>query len=378
MPQLTQTSPIDLVIERQQHGQIAVAESWQQLPEPADIRPSWDRVEGMLLGLAIGDALGNTTESMNPRERKLWFGNVQDYLPNPYAYDRCVGLPSDDTQLTFWTLEVILEHGRLEYSALAKAFAADYLFGCGRTMRRFLEAYESGKELWSCGQPRAGNGALMRIAPVLIPHLASPSQALWADTLLAASLTHNDFTSNGSCVGLVSLLWDLLVSSSTPEPGWWIERFAHNCRLVEGEALLHSGVPTGSYSGPLWRFVEQQVTEALVENRSALEVATRWRSGAYLLEAVPTLLFILARHAHDPEQAILHAVNETWDNDTIAACVGAAVGALHGSSALPDRWKKGLLGRTRADDDGRVFELLDQLRGWLSARGALHHSTPAV
>jgi ADP-ribosylglycohydrolase len=39
--------------------------------------------------------------------------------------------------------------------------------------------------------------------------------------------------------------------------------------------------------------------------------------------------------------------------------VGAAVGALHGEKALPARWRESLLGRTGADDDGRVQALLD-------------------
>ena len=56
----------------------------------------------------------------------------------------------------------------------------------------------------------------------------------------------------------------------------------------------------------------------------------------------------------------MRAVNDTRDNDTIAAIVGAAVGALHGEDALPQRWRQGLLGRTRESDDGRVFDLLDQ------------------
>jgi ADP-ribosyl-[dinitrogen reductase] hydrolase len=74
------------------------------------------------------------------------------------------------------------------------------------------------------------------------------------------------------------------------------------------------------------------------------------------------VLFIFARHAHDPEEAIVRAVNDTWDNDTIAAIVGAAAGALHGRHALPAHWIEGLLGRTRADDDGHVFELIDTAR----------------
>jgi ADP-ribosylglycohydrolase len=53
-----------------------------------------------------------------------------------------------------------------------------------------------------------------------------------------------------------------------------------------------------------------------------------------LLETVSTVLHILMRHAGDPEEAIIRAVNDTKDNDTIAAIVGAAVGALHGLRAV--------------------------------------------
>ena len=73
------------------------------------------------------------------------------------------------------------------------------------------------------------------------------------------------------------------------------------------------------------------------------------------------MLYILMCHAHDPEEAIVRAVNDTRDNDTVAAIVGAAVGALHGEDALPFYWRQGLLGRTRENDDGRVFALLDQV-----------------
>ena len=70
------------------------------------------------------------------------------------------------------------------------------------------------------------------------------------------------------------------------------------------------------------------------------------------------MLYILERHGHDPEEAIVRAVNDTKDNDTIAAIVGAAVGALHGLSRLPERWVRGLVGRTAEGDDGEVFRLV--------------------
>jgi ADP-ribosylglycohydrolase len=56
-----------------------------------------DRVRGMLLGLAIGDALGNTSEGQLSEHRLAERGVIADYLKNKYADWRAVGLPSDDT-----------------------------------------------------------------------------------------------------------------------------------------------------------------------------------------------------------------------------------------------------------------------------------------
>ena len=50
------------------------------------------------------------------------------------------------------------------------------------------------------------------------------------------------------------------------------------------------------------------------------------------------------------------------DNDTVAASVGAAVGALHGAAALPERWVAQLGGRTREFDDGEVQRILVRAR----------------
>lgn len=65
------------------------------VPRPLPLNFDFDRVAGMLLGLAIGDALGNTTESQNSAARRARYGEIQDYLPNRYAGGRAVGLPSE-------------------------------------------------------------------------------------------------------------------------------------------------------------------------------------------------------------------------------------------------------------------------------------------
>jgi ADP-ribosylglycohydrolase len=325
-------------------------------------RPDVDRIEGMLLGLAIGDALGNTTEGLIPADRRRRFGEIRDYLPNPYAAGARVGLPSDDTQLAFWTLEHVLRHGAVIPEGLAEIFASRRIFGIGRTVRAFLAAYRTDGPWWEAAQPSAGNGALMRIAPVVVPHVQAPSPELWADAILGGAVTHNDPSSIAACVAFVGLLWELLGTSTPPSPTWWLDTYCARARPLEGEPSLVSRRSDLEYRGPIWRFVDTAVRQAVAAGCSVERACEGWYSGAFLLETVPSALHILATHADNPEAAIVRAVNDTHDNDTIAAVVGAAVGALHGRGGLPARWLAGLLGRTGASDDGRVFELVRDVR----------------
>jgi ADP-ribosyl-[dinitrogen reductase] hydrolase len=207
----------------------------------------------------------------------------------------------------------------------------------------------------------------MRIAPILIPHLSQPSPILWADTVLAGMITHNDEASNASCVALIGVLWKAIGLSAVPAPTWWIEQFCSVLEQLEGDTRYCQTTKTLSYEGPLWRLVREQVPDALARDLTVVDACNSWHSGAYLLQTVPSVLYILCKHASHPETAILSAVNDTKDNDTVAAIVGAVVGALHGKDALPGRWLTGLLGRTTAYDDGRIFQLIAQARSlWAS------------
>ena len=331
---------------------------------PAHARPpDPDRIAGALLALAIGDALGNTSESRLPHDRRAQHGEIRDYLPNRKADHRRVGLPSDDTQLAFWTLEHVLDHGRVVPDRLAATFAdGRRIYGLGSTVRAFLSSYARGAPWYEAAQRSAGNGAVMRIAPVIVPHLARPTTALWRDAILAGGVTHNDASSIAACVAVTGLVWEALAMSRPPEPRWWLDRYVALARPIEGDAALQprGGEIMGTFTGPIWHLVETEVASALDADLDVRTAGQRWYSGAFLLETMPTVLHILARHADDPEEAIVRAVNDTRDNDTIAAIVGAVVGALHGRAALPRRWVDGLLGRTREDDDGQVFEMIDR------------------
>jgi len=333
-----------------------------------------DKVEGMLLGLAIGDALGNTTESMVPAERQATYGWIDDYRPNAHAGRRAIGLPSDDSQLAFRTLGHLLVDGRLDPPRLGDALAAGRIFGIGRATEQWLYARGDGRPWYTAGTPAAGNGALMRIAPVLLPHLAAPSPALWSDALLAAHLTHDDELSNLACVALVDLLWTALATPpAAPPPDWVGRALAVFDDLALGARYRpRAGRPPG-FEGSIAQLVRQHLQPALAQPLTVPQADQLWHSGAYLLETVPSVLYILARHADDPRQALLQAVNHTRDNDTVAAIVGAAVGALHGASAWPARWIDGLSGRTGASDDGRMFALLLQ-----AGQRFGHGSTPLL
>ena len=130
---------------------------------------------------------------------------------------------------------------------------------------------------------------------------------------------------------------------------------------MEGYVRLRSRVPNSKFEGGLCEFLETEVKESIRRQVPVLEAMDAWHSGAFLLETVPCVLLLLARYAVSPEVALVRAVNDTRDNDTVAAIVGAAVGALHGEQAMPSRWRNNLLGRTMADDDGHLFKLLDRL-----------------
>lgn len=329
-------------------------------PEPLETDDLEDRVRGMLLGLAIGDALGATSEGMNPTVRRSRIGEVRDYLPHRFAGGRAVGMPTDDTQLAFWALERMLEDDGLVPERVLETFAARQIFGIGGTVKAALVAFGMGRSWDEAGQASAGNGALMRIAPVVVSHLRSPSPALWADTALLGTITHNDYGSNAACVAFVDLLWYLLGTTEPPHPVWWVERFTSTMAPLEGATRYKPRTPNVDHEGPIAAFAREQVLNALELELDTREACDHWYSGAYLLETVPSVLYVLARHGHDPEEAIIRAVNDTRDNDTVGAIVGAAVGALHGASALPGRWRENLLGRTGADDDDRLFDLIDQ------------------
>jgi ADP-ribosylglycohydrolase len=336
------------------------SEALYQSPPPLSKSFEFDKVEGMLLGVAIGDALGATSEGKLPADRHLLFGEIRDYLPGRRSGYQPVGVPTDDTQLTFQTLEQLIRDGGLVPDNLAQRLSRHRIHGIGRTTKGFIKNYKDKNLPWyAAGLDSLGNGALMRIAPVVVPYLQNPHPSMYADAALDTMITHNAFGNTASCVAFVHILWQLLAMSSCPEPRWWLETYCSVAQKLQGDSQYHPRMAQHAYyQGPLWQFIQEVVGEALSKEMTVLEACNWWGSGANLFETVPSVLYILANYAGNAEEAIIRAVNDTKDNDTIAAIVGAAVGALHGLEGIPGRWIDGLTGRTKKDDDGQVFKLI--------------------
>ena len=196
---------------------------------------------------------------------------------------------------------------------------------------------------------------------MVIPYLRKPSSELWVDTALSAMITHNDSSSIAACLAFIKILWQVLSLKFSPSPEWWLETYVDIARDLEtGDKYKPRGGKFKYYEGPLWQFVNEKVRAAYRTSLSTVEICNAWFSGAYLLETIPSVLLILMRHGHDFEEAVVRAVNDTKDNDTIAAIVGAAVGALHGKESIPVQWITGLAGRTAEDDNGKVFDLISK------------------
>jgi poly(ADP-ribose) glycohydrolase ARH3 len=80
----------------------------------------------------------------------------------------------------------------------------------------------------------------------------------------------------------------------------------------------------------------------LEDETSPSEIVELLGNGVRTLDSVPTALYTAMKYSGDPEKALIQAVGYGGDTDTIAAMVGAVVGAMHGAGSFPQRWHNGL------------------------------------
>lgn len=301
-----------------------------------------DRVEGVLLGAACGDALGVPYEfgsaPLEPgAQPRMIGGGLGPYAPGEW---------SDDTQMAVVVAQVAADRGLRDDDALDAIVEGwlGWLRGgasdVGAQTRQVLAVAASRPDdlrLWQRSRRAAddlhdrtgrsaGNGSLMRTAPVAL-HLLDDPGALTLHARTISSLTHHDDLAGDACV-----LW------------------CHAIRL----AVLEGTVP--------------ELSELVVELPTARR--DQWASWVADAERLPPSAFApngfvvpalqaawsAIQHPADgvsPSAASLaSAVHAGDDTDTVAAIAGALLGAAHGAASLPEEWLQVVHGwpGLRADD----------------------------
>ena len=271
---------------------------------PAGLRPGslLDKALGAYLGLAIGDALGATTEFMTPREIVAQFG-VHRHMSGGGWLKLAHGQVTDYTTMCLALGKAILEADGWCMKAVAESYVAwlrSKPVDCGNTCRRGIRRYMAdGSFAGPAGDGDAGNGAVMRNLPVVLATLHN-EPAFEARSLAQARFTHNNALSDAATLICGRMLRRLLLGGHLAD-----------CRpLADAFVADH----------PLFRFQPYP-----------------GRASGYVVDTLQTVLHFSFGQATF-EDALIGAVNRGDDADTTAALVGMLHGAQCGASALPRQW----------------------------------------
>jgi ADP-ribosyl-[dinitrogen reductase] hydrolase len=330
-----------------------------------------DRVRGCLLGLAVGDALGAPLEGLSGQQIKSHYGRVRNYVDGVQAWKRkpyrwrLHGLYSDDTQQALALCDILLDHQRVDQDRLADLYIAlatpkgsfvGAHRGIGRSFRQVLAALERGVPPNLTGQPTAGIGAAMRIAPVPL-YFGDELEPLFDSVMAASLMTHRDIRSlSGAlavshavrrlCAGAPReaslMLWiasDLVKDEKRIASEYGdvvIKLGSHACSLSRAIAHVESLLES-----PRDRALAALVDEA---NRHGAEPACKGPTQGFPPACIPTCLYLLLT-TDSFEEAVIDVVNLGGDADTAGAILGAMAGAYYGADAIPERWLEGLQNR---------------------------------
>jgi ADP-ribosyl-[dinitrogen reductase] hydrolase len=281
------------------------------------------RCRATLLGMAIGDALGAPVEFMTGGEIAAKYGVLRDMVGGGWLRLK-PGQITDDTEMSLCIARALVTTGQWSLAAIADNFAAwlkTRPIDVGDTCRRGIRNYmlkgclETPFNQWD-----AGNGTLMRMAPVAL-------FALGDDALLAhcsreqARLTHNHPFSDASCLWYGRLL-NLAICG------------ASKSRLLRKVDSFIADFPPFRYS-------------------PYPGLAT-----GYVVDTMQTVLHHFFR-GRNFEECLVNTVNQGGDADTTGAIIGGLAGAYYGLEQIPARWMKKMDKNLVAELNHLAVKLLD-------------------
>ncbi|QCQ90431.1 ADP-ribosylglycohydrolase family protein [Rhodococcus sp. SGAir0479] len=300
-----------------------------------------DRVAGVLLATAAGDALGAGYEFTTPRPETvidMIGGGLGGFAPGEWT---------DDTAMAVAIAEVAATGVDLASGAGLDAVAAQFIRwydsdppDIGNQTSAVLAARPATaaamlRAARAVPGRRGGNGSLMRTAPIALAYLDDAPGCLRAARAVGL-LTHHDERAVEACE-----MWTYAVRHAV----------LYGTFDGVGEYLATASAGTRSYWSPL------------------LEVARRgtpadFPNNGWVVDALLTAWWAIATtEVSGPDhlpRALERAVRAGRDTDTTAAIAGGLLGARWGASAVPARWSRMLHGWPgyRADDLVRLAEAI--------------------
>jgi ADP-ribosyl-[dinitrogen reductase] hydrolase len=291
-----------------------------------------DQLAGVILGTAVGDALGLPREGLSRRRAARLFGTPP--LRHSFLLGR--GMTSDDTEHTCLVAQALLRRPD-DADSFARSLAWGLRFwllglpaGLGRaTLRACLKLW-LGFPPGRAGVRSAGNGPAMRSA-LLGVCLGHDHPRLRAFVRSSTRLTHTDPRAERGAL-LVALAAH---HGAGAGPAVSAPEFLRSARKevpdVDGElaGLLDS--------------VEEYLARGATPAQFADSLGLGRGVSGYAYHTVPAALYCWLRSPADVRRAVEEAVALGGDSDSTAAIAGALAGATAGAGAIPAEWVSGLL-----------------------------------
>ncbi len=291
-----------------------------------------DRFRGCLLGLAVGDALGTTLEFKAPGS----FLPIDDMVGGG-PFELQPGQWTDDTSMALCLAHSLLYRQGFDAADQMNRYCNWYrhgylsstgtCFDIGNTVRAALERYLQGGPAFSgSDDPRAaGNGALMRLAPVAMFYAQRPDE-------LAERAADSSRTTHAAAEALdASRLFAFQLRAAL---------------LGENRAQVLQPTVAPPMQTPALR--------ALATRDHAAVPATQIRGTGYVVDALSAALWCFATTECFAD-AVLRSANLGDDADTTAAICGQLAGAFYGVEGIPAAW------RARVQDAAEIAALADRL-----------------
>ncbi|WP_339273942.1 ADP-ribosylglycohydrolase family protein [Paenibacillus sp. FSL W8-0426] len=283
-----------------------------------------DRFAGCLIGLAAGDALGTTVEFSKPGT----FEPMTDMVGGG-VFGLKAGEWTDDTSMALCLAESLIRKESFDPADQMRRYTNWYkvgymsstgtCFDIGGATRNALHRFELTSEPYSGSTDpmTAGNGSIMRLAPVAMAYAHVPEDAVHYAGL-SSRTTHAAAESVEAC----ELLAAILVAG---------------IRGADKQQMLHAE------TGHRWRAGRPYVPaiEEIVQGSYRHKEPPQIQGSGYVVRSLEAALWAFDRSDSFEEGALL-AVNLGDDADTTGAVYGQIAGAYYGLEGIPQRWREQL------------------------------------